>query len=125
MSETRFKPGQKKTPGSGRKKGTPNKKTIDFLLVLEKNNFDPGEELIYVYNQAKSIYKIMRQGKKYFQALQSLETMQTTADKICQFVYPKRKAIEHSGDVAVKTFADFIAAADEDTGIVDEDEQQE
>lgn len=122
-SSTSFKPGQPRPPGAGRKKGTKNKKTVDFLLVLERNNFDPGEELIYVYNEAKSLYKMWRKKKAYSSALDSLETMQSTADKICQFVYPKKKAVEHTGEVGIKTFADFVAAADEDAN--DEDEKAE
>ena len=124
-SSTSFKPGQPRPANAGRKKGTPNKKTVAFQQLLEKHNFDPGEELIYVYNETKSLYKMHRKKKSYQSALDALENMQTTADKICQFVYPKKKAIEHTGEVNVKTFADFVAAAENDLELDSDDDESQ
>lgn len=108
-----FKPGQAKPKNSGRKKGVRNKKAVEFQLILDQYNFSPGEELIYVYNEAKEIYKTRKKNKNYAGAMVSLDTMSSTADKICQYVYPKKKAIEHTGEVGILSFADLVAAADE------------
>jgi hypothetical protein len=107
-----------RTPGAGRKKGTPNKKTVELMQVLEKHNFDPGEELIYCYRQAKQIFEFRKKRSNLAGALTALDRMSEIAEDIAQFIYPKKKAIEHSGEVGVRTFADFIASAegDEDEG---------
>lgn len=101
-------------PGSGRKKGTPNKKTVELMQVLEKNKFDPGEELIYLYREAKKIFEFRKKNSNLVGALSAMDRMIEVAEDIAQYVYPKKKAIEHSGEVGVRTFADFIASADSD-----------
>lgn len=123
MADTKFKPGATRPAASGRKKGTPNKKTLEFQAILEGKNFSPGEELIYVYQEAKKLYQWRKKNRNISGAMTCLDTMATTADKICQFVYPKKKAVEHTGEVGVKTFADFIALADEDDDLGDDDQE--
>lgn len=108
-----FKTGQPRPANSGRKKGSPNKKTVEFLTILEEKNFSPGEELIYVYQEAKKLYQWRKKNRNISGAVTCLDTMATTADKICQFVYPKKKAVEHTGEVGILSFADLVAAADE------------
>jgi len=103
-----------RTIGAGRKKGTPNKKTVELMQVLEKHNFDPGEELIYCYRQAKQIFDLRKKRGNLAGALTALDRMTEVAEDIAQYVYPKKKAIEHSGEVGVRTFADFIASADDE-----------
>lgn len=109
-----------KTPGSGRKKGTPNKKTVELMQVLEKNNFDPGEELIYLYREARKIFEFRKKNSNLVGALSAMDRMIEVAEDIAQYVYPKKKAIEHSGEVGVRTFADFMASAESDD---EEDEE--
>ncbi len=114
MADTKWKPGKPKT--GGRQKGTPNKKTQEFLVMLEKNNFDPGEEYVALYRKQMAIYnhriKPVHGRANLAGALIALADASTSLNNICQFVYPKKKAIEHSGEVGVRTFADFIAAGD-------------
>lgn len=106
-----FKPGDKKLPNAGRKKGTPNKKMPELMILLEENNFNPGEELVYCYREARRIFEFRKRKGNLAGALIALDQASSTAEKISQYVYPRKKAIEHSGEVGVKTFADFIAAA--------------
>ena len=49
--------------------------------------------------------------KKYSAAIDALNAMIKIADNRAQFAYPKKRAIEHTGEIGVKTFADFVAAA--------------
>lgn len=111
-----FKPGQPKPPNGGRKKGTPNRRTQELMVILEKHNFDPGEELIYCYKEFRKIFEYRKRKGNLAGALTALEDAADTANDIAQFVYPKKKAIEHSGEVGVKTFADFMAASLEGEG---------
>jgi hypothetical protein len=110
MADTRFKPGQPRSPNAGRKAGTPNKKTQEFMAMLQQHNFDPGEELIYCYRRARAIFEFRKKKGNLSGALQALEAAADIAGDIAQYTYPKKKAIEHSGEVGVKTFSDFIAA---------------
>lgn len=100
--------------GSGRKKGVPNKKTAELLETLAKHDFDPGEALIHCYQEARKIFDYRKKNNNLAGALVALDRMETCASDLAQYVFPKKKAIEHSGEVGVRTFADFIAAGGED-----------
>lgn len=113
MAKHKFKEGQPRPANAGRKKGTPNKKTVAFLQILEKHNFDPGEELIFIYKEQRAIFEQRKKNKNWEGALTALSDSERTVNNICQYVYPKKKAIEHTGEVNVKTFADFIEAGSE------------
>ena len=104
-----WKPGVR-PPGAGRPKGTPNKKTLEFQALLEKKNFSPGEALIKIFHEQMAIFEHRKKMRNFTGALIALDNAQTTANNICQYVYPKKKAVEHTGEVGIKTFADFIAA---------------
>lgn len=108
--KTAFKPGTPKPANSGRKKGTPNKKTLEFQIILQNNNFEPGEEFIYLYREQMKIFEQRKKDERFDGALEALSDAAQTLNNICQYVYPKKKAIEHTGEVGVKTFADFVAA---------------
>ena len=123
MAKHLFKAGQSGNP-NGRPKGSPNKKTIEFQNMLAANNFDPGEEYVALYRKQMELYRMlaaekMRGGKRMKNpsgAAAILSDAGVSLNNICQYVYPKKKAIEHSGEVGVKTFADFIAAGAEGAG---------
>jgi len=66
----------------GRKRGTPNKKTVAVQEQMEQLGFDPIESMIEICNQAMS-------DKNYALAGQM-------AKELAQYVYPKRKAVEHT-----------------------------
>lgn len=100
---------------SGRKKGTPNKKTVELLQTLQKYNFDPAEALVHCYKEAQKIFEYRKKRGNLAGALVALDRMESPAAELAQYVFPKKKAIEHSGEVGVKTFADFIAAGEDES----------
>lgn len=71
-----FKPGDPKPPNSGRKPGSMNKKTKTVEEVLNKLGFDPFDALC---EMAKTTHGALK-----FQVVK----------EICQYVYPKKKALE-------------------------------
>ena len=113
MAKHLFKPGQSGNP-KGKAKGTPNKKTKEFMLMLEERGFDPGQAYVDLYFEQMKLFEEFRKLHKTRNlptAAGFLADASVTLNNICQYVYPKKKAIEHSGEVGVKTFADFMAAA--------------
>ena len=70
------KVGSPKTEGSGRKKGTPNKRTLAITEIIEQSGADPVGKLI----------ELMRCDDKGI-AL-------AAARELCQYLFPKRKAVE-------------------------------
>ena len=106
--------------GSGRKPGTPNKKTAELMEVLVKHDFEPAEALIYIYKEAKKIFEFRKKKSNLAGALTAMDRMHDAASELAGYVYPKKKAIEHSGEIGVKTFSDFI-----ETGLDDDDEGDE
>jgi hypothetical protein len=105
-----FVKGMKRPVKSGRKKGTPNKATQDFKALLRDNNFSPGQALIDCYNAAIELYDKRHKHKNFMAAVDALKLAAKTADSIAQYTYPRLKAIEHSGEIGVRTFSDFIKA---------------
>jgi len=75
-----FKKGDKKPSNSGRKKGTPNKKTKELMEVL--GSFSPAEELIRIYNSTENE-----------------ELKAGICKDLLKYVYPQRKAVEMTGDI--------------------------
>jgi hypothetical protein len=110
MAKHLFKPGSPKPANSGRKKGTPNKKTKEFMQLLQDENFDPAKELIRCYREARAIFELRKRNGNLVGAMIALGQASDTAGDLAQYSYPKKKAIEHSGEIGVKTFADFIEA---------------
>ena len=74
-----------KTPGSGRKKGTPNKRR-SVLEACEQVGIDPFQEMAKVAAGKHENAMLM---EYQFDAIKEL----------CQYLEPKKKAIEHSGEV--------------------------
>lgn len=79
MAKRGRKPGGTKTPGSGRKKGTPNKITLDLITALEENNLAPVARI-------KRVWAKLKPGHQAEIALRLME-----------YVYPKRKAVDSLG----------------------------
>ena len=59
-----------------------------------------------------TIYAWVKKRANLAGALSALDRMESSAGELAQYVYPKKKAIEHSGEIGVKTFADFILASE-------------
>jgi hypothetical protein len=71
-----------KTPGSGRKKGTPNKMTQSVMDICAEMGFDPVRGLVQLALTAED------------------ESNRVTAHKeLMKYIYPQRKAVEHSGTI--------------------------
>lgn len=112
MAKHKFKPGQSGNP-NGRPKGSANKKTLEFQAMLQANNFDPGQAYVEIYKEQMAIFRKRKKAGNLEGSLVALGDAGTSVNNICQFVYPKKKAIEHSGEIGVRTFADFIAMGSE------------
>lgn len=119
MSEN--EPQSKKAKPPGRVKGSKNKRTVEFMQALERNNFDPAEALMYCFRQSRAIFEARKRKGNLAGALVAMDRMIDVSSELAQFAYPKKKAIEHSGEVNVKTFADFIATGLDDDGEENED----
>jgi hypothetical protein len=78
-----FVKGMKRPPGAGRKKGTPNKRTLEVLAVLEEENCDPIRYLARVATgqEEANMARFM------------------AAKELLQYAAPKLKAVEHSGNI--------------------------
>lgn len=75
--------GRPKTPGSGRKAGVPNRNTLSLEQKCASKGIDVFDLLLeYVIHPCPMELR--------FKAIQEL----------CSFLYPKRKAIEHSGEIS-------------------------
>lgn len=75
------KPGERR---GGRKKGVPNKKTQDVAEKIQKLGCDPIEGMINVANLALQEKDLALAGNMY--------------KELAQYIAPKRKAVEITGD---------------------------
>lgn len=73
--------GAPRTPGSGRTKGTPNRFTQNLMQICEEKDLDVFQALVEV--------ALDKESSDRFHALKEL----------AQYLYPKRKALEHSGSI--------------------------
>lgn len=106
----KFQPGKSKT--GGRKKGTPNKITLDLVELLERMGFSPAARLVHVYRKAskeyeraEEIYDAIQDARRErgLKPLAPLDTatylgiMGKTAAELMAYVYPKRKPVDSKG----------------------------
>lgn len=73
--------GTPKTPGSGRKKGTPNRRTRDAIEYMERTGFNPLEVLRTIATNRKN----------------QPEVRTRAAAEFAKYVFPQRKAVEMTG----------------------------
>lgn len=74
--------GKPKDPGSGRKAGTPNKSTQTLMEKCEAKGVDVFDALLeYVYTPGDA------------------NTRLNAIKELMKYIYPQRKAIEHSGEI--------------------------
>lgn len=87
--------GKPRPAGAGRKKGTPNKSTQDLMEICEQEGIEPFRAMVRLAAKEKDEWK-------QFDLLK----------EIAQYLYPKRKAIEHSGKdggaIEIKELKDSI-----------------
>jgi hypothetical protein len=100
-----------KTPGSGRKAGTPNKSTVALIEKCEELKVDPFEFLCLVM---KGDWKALGMSEKVIPAKYDGETMVEAekritpeikfedrlfaAKEVASYLYPKRKAVALSAE---------------------------
>ena len=96
------KPGERR---GGRKKNTPNKRTQTLIERAEKLGIDPFEILLHFAEGDwealgyKSETKLISagMGQTLYVDTIAVEDRIQAAKEVCQYLYPKRKAIEHTG----------------------------
>ncbi len=81
----------------GRQPNTPNKKTIEAQDKADKLGIDPFELLLYY---AKRDHKKL--GYKSIDEI-SPELAASSASKACEYLLPKRKSVEVSGEMGMVT----------------------
>lgn len=107
------KPKRQKT--GGRQKGTKNKVNATIEGIFKSQDFDPAEGLAYCFKEAVKLYKRRMTSKSTFRAGEALSIAAKVANDAAQYVYPKRKAIEHTGangEKLLTSLADVIGALD-------------
>lgn len=87
-----FKVGDKRPEKAGRKPGTVNKNTKTLHDIAERNGCDPFEVLIWF---AKGDHKSLGITEDEL----SPELRQKSAKDACEYLHPKKKAVEHSGSI--------------------------
>ena len=79
---------------SGRKKGVPNKRTQTIIEQLEGLDCNPIEGMARIAKRAMDEGEFMLAGSMY--------------KELAQYVAPKRKSIEMSGEMGVDVYADIM-----------------
>lgn len=119
--------GHKKIEGSGRKKGTPNKVTQNLMELADKLEVNPIEVLLLF---AKGDHESLGYEKTHvvgFDKMGQPITEDTIPPKLrcdaakeaCGYLFPKRKAIEHTGKdgnpIQYQSLEDFLRGKNEPT----------
>lgn len=95
-----------RVPGSGRKKGVPNRQTLTVIQKAEELGIDPFKILLYFaagdwkklgYESEKYVVSSSDQG---FVEKWTIEpaVRAKSAQEACSYLYPKRKAVELSNE---------------------------
>ncbi len=92
----------------GRKKGVPNKAVIPLREKAEKLGLDPFQMLLHFANanwealgySSPTETKYTARGEAYEVPLITPEHRLRALTELCQYLYPKLKAIEHTGKEA-------------------------
>lgn len=90
----------------GRVKGTPNKKSQDLISKAEELGVDPFEVILYYAKRdwkalgfdSPTITRCAKGGETYEEDRITSKMQLDAASEACQYLHPKRKAIEHSSD---------------------------
>jgi hypothetical protein len=119
-----FKPGHKRPENAGRKKGTPNKLTQDLMAKCDELGVDPFEVLLHFakgdwktlgYETETRLVSTSEHGDIYENTI-TPELRAKAAKDACEYLFPKRKAIEHSGalDMGIKNIVDDLTTKTEE-----------
>lgn len=89
----------------GRKKGTPNKKTQIIEEILESLDCSPITNLARIANGQKVMclaYANKETGDFVeMEVMPTLDQIKDANKELAQYIYPKRKAVEHSGSIGM------------------------
>ncbi len=100
----KFIPGGPRPPGSGRAKGTPNKQTQELIELAERLGVNPFEVMLNIVKNdwqalgydSPTVTRATLEGVVEVERI-TVELRAQCAQNACSYLYPKRKAIEHSG----------------------------
>lgn len=102
-----FKPGQKKIPGSGKKKGQPNRVTREAIDKAQELNIDPFEVLLHFakgdwqalgYQYPTKTIKVAG-GVEYEVDIITPEARLGAAKEAVQYLIPKRRSLEIDSNI--------------------------
>ena len=96
----KFKPGQPRPEGAGRKPGSLNKRTANILELFDNNNFCPGQRLLDQLNDPDVNQKL------------NPKELADIHVKLMEFKFPRRKAVEHTGVDGADIFAQLLKKVD-------------
>ena len=74
----------------GRQKGTPNKRTVEAIEIMNKLDFNPLEKMVFMYQKAMDEFEVDRSDFRF----RYLDIASNQLKEFAQYVYPKRKSIE-------------------------------
>jgi hypothetical protein len=86
----------------GRPKGSLNARTVDLFEIAQELDCNPFKILL-MYAKGDSEGLGLTETEKI-----SLELRQKSAKDACEYLFPKRKAIEHSGPDGENLFVEFL-----------------
>ena len=102
----------RKNPGPGKPKGAISKRTLDLMSEFEARHFNIVEEALRVYTSAiKCFEESYAAGNP---KAEFLEVGRKSVDRLMEYVYPKRRAVEvtgKDGEALVLTFSELISKA--------------
>jgi len=100
----------------GSRKGIPNARTVELLDIAQELDCNPFEVLIHFAKRdyvalglSEFTEKKSKTGEKILEPTISPETQMSAASKACEYLYPKRKAIEHSAGDGSELFEKLIS----------------
>lgn len=96
----------------GRPSGSPNKRTTDLLDICERLNCNPFEVLVHFAKGDSEALgyedKIDPETGKLVPNEISKELRQKSAKDACEYLFPKRKAVEHTGADGLDLFTEIL-----------------
>lgn len=108
-----FKKGDKKPENSGRKEGTPNKRSFDARLLAEQLGCDPVEVLLRAALGDWEWFGFTAEKTQERPSISFRDRVEA-AREAAPYIHQKLKAIEHSGQVEaiIKTIDDLVLEAE-------------
>lgn len=108
---------RKKT--GGRKKGTPNKKTQIVMDILESMNCNPiyNLALMAMGEPIECLTYVNRETGEYVvdEIPGTYEQIKDANKELANYVYPKRKAVEHTGQDGKELVVQIVRYGDDKT----------